>query len=680
MNQSITQTITVTTAPAPGAPNTGFLANTGENLPLIAAVGGILLILAVILVFWLRRGRPHARKVRGFLSILGVVGAVGALITSTTHIASATASFTLTPQNQTISVAQGSSTTVPTTATLHTTSTAGYTLTLVQAQSATGVSATVKTDNSGDITTTTPVTGSPTTLKTSTAATAVAGDTVNSTLTITAGTNAAPGTSDLKLTYQLTETPVPANPAVCTNADPTSACQVDMDAALIPVRYTGTTASPQWSKADVNAQGNWYNYQNKQWANAVAVTSATRTTYQNASAGTVIPESDVLGYYTYIPRYQYQVCRPNASDPISGITASGCPSDASTPYNFTIKFQTAAQTTAYNGTTIGGWATHPAFTFGATQLNGIWVGKYQTSTTHLTNSAGYGAPAEADRAASVLAGNAYIKPNQYGLQWQTVSNQFATAQSFADNTKATYQGLSAGTTDSRMMTNSDWGAVTYLTTSTYGKGAASPVDINNCYNNQSANWWDADYNGRTGWGGGSSSAGGTTTCAVGTNDTGAYQTAQGQGASTTGNTSGIYDMVGGNWQYVMARLANDNPSFAGIYSDNSGFSSLPAGKYFDNYPGTIFTDTSGDETDNVNHCTWATCGGQAWSETTSVSPVTSYNQSWLGEFSFSVDPYVPWVVRGGYADVGSSAGLFFAGAGDGSAYVDYGFRVVQSRF
>lgn len=680
MNQSITQTITVTTAPAPGAPNTGFLANTGENLPLIAAVGGILLILAVILVFWLRRGRPHARKVRGFLSILGVVGAVGALITSTTHIASATASFTLTPQNQTISVAQGSSTTVPTTATLHTTSTAGYTLTLVQAQSATGVSATVKTDNSGDITTTTPVTGSPTTLKTSTAATAVAGDTVNSTLTITAGTNAAPGTSDLKLTYQLTETPVPANPAVCTNADPTSACQVDMDAALIPVRYTGTTASPQWSKADVNAQGNWYNYQNKQWANAVAVTSATRTTYQNASAGTVIPESDVLGYYTYIPRYQYQVCRPNASDPISGITASGCPSDASTPYNFTIKFQTAAQTTAYNGTTIGGWATHPAFTFGATQLNGIWVGKYQTSTTHLTNSAGYGAPAEADRAASVLAGNAYIKPNQYGLQWQTVSNQFATAQSFADNTKATYQGLSAGTTDSRMMTNSDWGAVTYLTTSTYGKGAASPVDINNCYNNQSANWWDADYNGRTGWGGGSSSAGGTTTCAVGTNDTGAYQTAQGQGASTTGNTSGIYDMVGGNWQYVMARLANDNPSFAGIYSDNSGFSSLPAGKYFDNYPGTIFTDTSGDETDNVNHCTWATCGGQAWSETTSVSPVTSYNQSWLGEYSGSVDPYVPWVVRGGDASGGSDAGLFAAVSSDGSAVINGGFRVVQSRF
>jgi LPXTG-motif cell wall-anchored protein len=49
MNQSLTQTITVTTAPVPGVPNTGFLANTGENLPLFAAIGGILLMLSAII-------------------------------------------------------------------------------------------------------------------------------------------------------------------------------------------------------------------------------------------------------------------------------------------------------------------------------------------------------------------------------------------------------------------------------------------------------------------------------------------------------------------------------------------------------------------------------------------------------------------------------------------------------
>lgn len=668
MNQSLTQTITVTTTPV-GTSATGSLADTGDNLPLIAAGGVLLLMLAaVMLVFWARRGYPHARKARGFFSILVFVGVAGALIATTTHGASATASFTLTPQNQTISVPQGGSTTVPTTALLHTTSTAGYTLTLAQTQSATGINATVKTDASGDLTAGTPVTATPATLKDSTQATAAAGDTVNATLTLTAAANAPVGTSSLTLTYTLTETPVPTNSAVCENANPASACQVDMDTSLIPVTYTGTTTSPQWSKADVNSEGNWYNYQNKQWANAVAVTSATRSTLQSAPAGTVIPESDVMAYYVYVPRYEYQVCRPNASDSLT-LSAGQCQDgegndvlSTASPYNFNIKFQTASQTTAYDGTTIGGWATHPAFDFGGTQLNGIWVGKYQTSSANETNAKS-GAPG-ADVA---------IKPNQFGLANQSVSQQFATAQSLASSTSPTYEGLDASTTDSRMMTNSDWGAVAYLTTSIYGQGASSPVDINNCV----ATDWN-NYNGRTGWSGGSSSANYTQSCAVGTNDTGAYQTAQGQGASTTGNTSGIYDMVGGNWQYVMAVLTN-NTNLSG-YADNSGFSSLPAGKYFDDYNSNTFTAAAGDYYGNYQNCTWATCGGQAYSETTSVSPVTSYGQSWLGERSFSVSPDYPWVLRGGASNNGSRAGLWSASLDDGSAGSYLGFRVVQSRF
>jgi hypothetical protein len=34
-----------------------------------------------------------------------------------------------------------------------------------------------------------------------------------------------------------------------------------------------------------------------------------------------------------------------------------------------------------NGTTNGTWLTHPAFTFGTTELNGIWVGKFENSGT-----------------------------------------------------------------------------------------------------------------------------------------------------------------------------------------------------------------------------------------------------------------------------------------------------------
>jgi hypothetical protein len=40
----------------------------------------------------------------------------------------------------------------------------------------------------------------------------------------------------------------------------------------------------------------------------------------------------------------------------------------------------------YTGSTNGTWLTHPAFTFGTTELNGFWVGKFENSgsNTNLT--------------------------------------------------------------------------------------------------------------------------------------------------------------------------------------------------------------------------------------------------------------------------------------------------------
>lgn len=75
-----------------------------------------------------------------------------------------------------------------------------------------------------------------------------------------------------------------------------------------------------------------------------------------------------------------------------------------------------------------------------------------------------------------------------------------------------------------MARDADWGAATYLATSSYGKGAANPVFINNCGGS-------GNYNKRTGWSGSTESAAVTADCALGTNDTGAYQTAVGHQAS-----------------------------------------------------------------------------------------------------------------------------------------------------
>ena len=59
--------------------------------------------------------------------------------------------------------------------------------------------------------------------------------------------------------------------------------------------------------ASVMQSNTWYNYESGLWANAVLVTSTNRSTYQNASVGTPIAESDILAYYVWIPRFKYRV-------------------------------------------------------------------------------------------------------------------------------------------------------------------------------------------------------------------------------------------------------------------------------------------------------------------------------------------------------------------------------------
>ena len=112
--------------------------------------------------------------------------------------------------------------------------------------------------------------------------------------------------------------------------------------------------------------------------------TADTSSTENGHGGTI------LGYWVYIPRYAYEVQRRDAVDaPVS-------------PQNFDIVFQTANQkntpaptlstdsshidyrTSGISRTYVANsdnttWATNPAFTWGDTELNGIWVGKVETT-------------------------------------------------------------------------------------------------------------------------------------------------------------------------------------------------------------------------------------------------------------------------------------------------------------
>ena len=298
---------------------------------------------------------------------------------------------------------------------------------------------------------------------------------------------------------------------------------------MIPIKYDGT----KWVKASTTTANDWYDYTNKMWANAVMVTSETRGTYMNASAGTTISEEDILAYYVWIPRYKYQLFNVDSTtiDPIE----------------IQIKFEEGIPNKS-SGTANGEWLTHPAFTFGTDELTGIWVGKFSTTGSAETPT---------------------IKPNIGMLTNQNVSTQFTTSQIFGTTTYLTSTGVSE--VDAHMMKNTEWGAVAYLKQSKYGLGTTD-IGLNN-YNS-------SPY--LTGCGAASGSSF-STTC-------NAYNTTSGMSASTTGNVYGIYDMSAYTGTYVMGVIKTGT---ALDYSD-SGFttSTLPFNsKYVDQYEyGTTYND------------------------------------------------------------------------------------------
>jgi hypothetical protein len=578
MEQTFEQTITIV-VPTINGSGGGTLASTGASVTLVAGLALLLVITAIAILVLLKR-RPayrhalatHGRRTLMFLLAFGIVAGTG----NVSVLAAPTLSVGANQTNLQISVPQGGGTaTATTTVTVNTANSTGYSLAAELKQTEPGIGISL---SGGNVSATTALAVGSAPLSIKQHSTATTGDDTDITLTFTIDGTVTAGTKQLKLAYIATDNDVPVviEQTTCRSGDPTSGCQVDMDAAMIPVAYTGSVAGAQWSKANTTTVGNWYDYSAKQWANAVTVSSASLASYQAAPAGTVINEADVLAYYVYIPRYEYQVCRPNASDLVTGIAAAGCPSGTTTPYDFNIKFQKPHQTTAYDGTTVGGWATHPAFTFGSTALAGIWVGKYETSSSDTISS-------DVTAAAAVTNGTVRIKPNQNGLNYQNIATQFATAQSFTNPTAPNYQGLNSTTTDTRMARDADWGAATYLATSSYGKGAANPVFINNCGGS-------GNYNKRTGWSGSTESAAVTADCVLGTNDTGAYQTAVGQQASTTGNPTGLYDMSGGNAEYTLGNF-NHQQSTYGDYDGFGSAANFPSSKYLDIYPSPPFTGT-----------------------------------------------------------------------------------------
>jgi len=359
----------------------------------------------------------------------------------------------------------------------------------------------------------------------------------------------------------------------------------ELYAGLTPVVYSNNA----WKVVDPTTK--WYDYAKQQWANAVILKSGV-----SKSVGqTVNVSTEVRAMFVWIPRYEYK---------ISGTYGKGGTS-AALPGEIEVNFISKTKTTATSGYRI-----HPAFTFGTTQLQGLWAGKFETTGT---------------------ASAPTILPSVKSLVSQNVSTQFATAQKFK-----TY--MTATNIDAHMAKNVDWGAMAYLSQSKYGKygnssytGANKEVMINNCSNLITGVGADSQ-----------NAAASTSTCTANT-----YATAKGQAASTTGNITGIYDMSGGAYEYVMGLYRGSDaytPWGTSSSSKNSaGFTSAPNAKYYDSLISRISAEA----------CNSGICYGHALSET----------DGWYGDAgNVAVTKNYTWLERGGYYDSASGtigkAGIF----------------------
>jgi hypothetical protein len=509
--------------------------------------------------------------------------------------------------------------------------------------------------------------------------------------------------------------------SICRNADVNSACAVDIDAKLIPVKYTGSSTTPQWQVANPATVGDWYDYGSQKWANAVAVkTTGCVSTCPTAAtaANTIINEADVLGYYVYIPRYAYQVQRSSTTNYAvcgNGTFDVTCSNKNGTA--FTIQFQKAADTklmpygvtgtgTGTCETYVGSYAacvgnnntywTHPAFSFGndcavtpsgqvggntsCTELNGIWVGKFETSSAAIATTNNAYATNAADT-------DPVIKPSVFSRRSQTILNQWTTTHT----NLPTYQNLTTATTDARLMKNSDWGAVAYLATSAFGRADATSgmeVWINDCYSSTTGALTPRYVTGISGSSVSESYSAGAAPCYSQTTISGIptanlYYGTIGVHASTTDNAYGIYDLSGGAYEYTLSNYSN---GAVGRPSTGSGltagtaptFFTNAANKYFNIYLSTQFTNDS--YATNYNQCTLNSCGGHALFETVSVLSVSSNIQSWNSDNSYFVYSSNPWAFRGGYYNNTTSAGLFNSIRSTGASSTGVGSRAVLSRF
>ena len=440
---------------------------------------------------------------------------------------------------------------------------------------------------------------------------------------------------------------------------------------------TGIYWDESGKETEVNAdnQDNWYDYSKQEWANAVTKDS----------------DGNITAYWVWIPRYAYKIESGRYTSTAGKISVKFLQGTSNKDENNTEISQTYPEIT---GETMSAYVVHPSFINGTNnhfmngewdkEIPGYWVAKYaagfqectQTvssdgtvteptintanlkySDKYYTSYSGYTTNALSQNLSSSGYSNQKIsypvfKPLTYAYNVISTGDIYTISQEISK--ASSFYGLDSTKTDSHQMKNSEWGAVAYLTQSSYGRNGTE-VTINNKNMNNSSKLIYAV----TGY---------------------ANTTANGVGASSTNNNTGIFDLSGCVWEYTAGYISNGKDSlntygksYANTSINANGYLTLST-KYAIVYPYNSSSDSTTNNYISYSEKKSTTYGfGDAVLET-STSGANS--TGWNGDYSGFPDAAGPFFVYGGRWDSTSVAGIYAFSRSNGPAWYDDGFRSV----
>ena len=481
-----------------------------------------------------------------------------------------------------------------------------------------------------------------------------------------------------------------------------------MAEGMTPIKFTDPTSSEKGTVVETNSDdANWYNYEEKKWANAQT---------QDGSM------------WVWIPRFAYRV---NESTKIFDVVFLIGTTD--TYYDESGNIQMAKRCTSEDELvdTSADYTVHPAFTDETSinyrnggwdrEITGIWVAKFEAGYASGNNDAEVKASSvnyskvesnipsieatgnSSGSTAEVLARNwldgiygetttaikyPVFQPLTYSMNYITNSDAYNIAKVLTE--KGNIYGFTEST-DSHLMKNSEWGAVAYLSKSKYGLNTVD-LALNNISLN-SGNKKRTETEGQTGV----DSVYAVTGCTTGNTDgnkknttieninattgntavDGVYTWNQlyGTSASSTGNIYGIYDLSGGIWEKTTSYIAKENENLllygVAIAYSNNQLKNIST-KYATVYPCNNSMGNSDEDTASINN----------WKENTRIygdavretSEAGIGNTSWYEDQSTFFGLELVLSDRGGCYWNGKQAGLFAIGRTHGKNAWYGGFR------